>query len=62
MKRKGSVLAQPPYYPKGNERQSPRVETTEVDAEYNPGSHYRQRLGEQAETRPHSRYIHVKQE
>ena len=32
------------------------------DAEENPGSRYRQRLGGQARPRVHSRYIHVKQE
>ena len=43
----------------------PTVEPTgdrTSDTEENPGRRYRQMLGEQARPRPHSRYIHVKQE
>ena len=61
------VLAQTPYSPQGNGRQSPRVEPFNEedrppDAEENPGNRYRLRLGGQARQRAHSRYIHVKQE
>ena len=61
------VLAQPHYSPQGNGRLLPRGEPKNQgdrphDAEENPGSRYRQRLGAQARPRAHSRYIHVKQE
>ena len=47
-----SIVAQPPYSPQGNGRQS-------TNAEDNPGarSRYRQKLGEQPGPQAHSRYI-----
>ena len=67
VKRKWWVLTQNHYSPQGNGRQSPKVEPFKKldippDAEENPGSRDRQRLGGQARTRAYSRYIHVKQE
>ena len=61
VKRKWRVLAQPPYFSRGNESQSPRVEPLNQgdrapDVEENPGSWCCQRLGGQV------RYIHIKQE
>ena len=67
MKRKWWVLAQLPYAPKGNRRQSPKVEPFNQgdrlpDAEENLGSQYHQRLGGQVRLQAHSRYIYIKQE
>ena len=60
-------LDQALYSSQGNGRQSPRAEPFNQgyrlpDAEENPGSGYRQRLGGEARPRAHTRYIHVKQE
>ena len=67
LRKKWKVLAQSPYSLQGNRRKSPRVEPwnqwdRSPDAEKNPGSRYRQSLGEHARLWAHSKYIHVKQE
>ena len=64
VKRRWWVLANPPYSPQENGRQSPWVELggRPPDLDENPGSQYLQRLGGRARPQVHSRYIHLKQE
>ena len=60
VKRKWLVSAQPPYHKEM--RQSPGWKPMGDRSTYvedNPGSQYRQRLGEQVEPQVHSRYIHI---
>ena len=61
------ILAQSPYSPQGNWRQSHRVEPWKQgvrppDVKENPGSQYCQRLGGQPRPQVHFRYIQVKHE
>ena len=65
MKRKWWVLDHPPYSPSIKREVVTRVETDgdrPPEAEENPWSRYRQRLGGQTRPRAHYRYIHVKEE
>ena len=63
VKRKWWVLARTPYFPKGSEKQSsgwkPKGERPPYVVDKQMIRH-RQRLGEQAGPRAHSRYIHIK--